>query len=193
MNYQIYYKSQKLNLKFCENISYEISTPANFENLGIDMKKLNYTMNLGIDIFNSSSEFFNDICSTFSTENGTDIIIKDRQKDYYQNVTLCPEKCVYNGFDRVNNKINCDCNNNNIDNNNKKKFGNEVNNLFSNSNLKVLKCLYLNKNYKIFFKNYGNYIFFACEIGEIILFFNILLKGFFPLVKNLKNIKKNIY
>jgi hypothetical protein len=38
--------------------------------------------------------------------------------------------------------------NNNIENNNKKEIKNEINNLFSNSNLKVLKCIYLNKNFK---------------------------------------------
>ena len=114
----------------------EISIPANFENSGIDLNKLNKTLDSGYDIFNIDSEFFNDVCSTFSSENGTDIILKDRQKDYYQNVTLCQEGCVYNGFDRTKNKINCNCNNNK-NNPNNKNIGNEVNNLFSNSNLKV--------------------------------------------------------
>ena len=64
-----------------------------------------------------------------------------------------------------------------------------MNNLFSNSNLKVLKCFYLNKNFKTLLKNYGNYVFIVCEIGEIILAFNVLFKGFFPLMKKLANIQ----
>ena len=130
--------------------------------------------------------------STFSSENGTDIILKDRQKDYYQNVSLCQEGCVYNSFDRTKNKIICNCNNNK-NNPNNKNIGNEVNNLFSNSNLKVLKCFYLNINIKSLLKNYGNYIFLFCEFGEIILAFNVLIKGFFPLMNNLNKIQNNIY
>ena len=42
-------------------------------------------------------------------------------------------------------------------------------------------------------KNYGNFVFVLCEIGEIITFINVLFKGFFPLMKNLKNIQKNLY
>ena len=156
------------------------------------MNKLNSTLNSGIDIFNKSSEFFNDICSTFSSENGTDVPIKDRQNDYYQDISLCQEGCVYNGYDREKNKINCDCNKNNNVDQNEKKFENKVN-LLSNSNLKVLKCFYLNKNFKTLLKNYGNFVFVLCEIGEIITFINLLFKGFFPLMKNLKNIQKIIY
>ena len=195
MRYDIYYKSQKLNITLCENVSLEISSPVDFENAKIDMNKLNSTLEMGIDIFNLSSEFFNDICSTFSSENGTDVPIKDRKNDYYQNVSLCQEGCVYNGFDKENNKINCNCNkkenvNNKTENkNNENKFFK----LISNSNLKVLKCFYLNKSFKTLAKNIGNYVFLVCELGEIFLVLNVLFKGFFPLMKNLKNIQKNLY
>ena len=134
------------------------------------MNKLNHTIDSRYDIFNSSSEFFNDICSTFTSENGTDVIIKDRQKDYYQNISFCLEGCDYNGFDRPKNQIKCQCNYNNNNDKNNKKFGNEINNLFSNSNLNVLKCLYLNNNFTFLLNNYGNSIFLICEIGEIFFF-----------------------
>ena len=105
---------------------------------------------------------------------------------------MCQEGCVYNGFDRDTNKIKCNCNNNNI-NNITDEFNNEVSNLFSNSNLKVLKCFYLNKNIKLLLKNYGNYVFMFCELSEIFLVFYFLFQGFFPLMKNLKYINKHIY
>ena len=193
MDYKIFYKSQKLNLTLCENVSLDITTPINFENAGIDMDKLNKTLDSGYDIFNLNSEFFNDICSTFSTENGTDVPIEDRKKDFYQNISLCQEGCVYNGFDKLTNSINCNCNINNNVNEVNKELGNEMTNLFSNSNLNVLKCFYLNNNYKILLKNYGNYVFLFSEIGEIILFFIFLFQGFFPLMKKIKSIKKFIY
>ena len=106
---------------------------------------------------------------------------------------MCQEGCVYKSFDRTTNKVNCNCNNKNTNENNKKKIKNEINNLFSNSNLKVLKCFYLNKNFKSLLKNYGNYIFLICEIGEIFFAIYVLFKGYFPLIKKLKKIQSNIY
>ena len=189
MNYKIFYNSQNLNLTFCEKIPLKISIPVDFEKLGIDMVKLNRTLDSGYDIFNISSEFFNDICSTFSSENGTDVTLNDRITDYYPNVSLCYEGCQYDGYDRANNKINCVCDDNN--NLNHKQIQNEVNNLFSKSNLKVLKCFYLNKNLKKLLKNYGNYVFLVCEFGEFILFFFVICKNYLPFFKKVVNINEN--
>ena len=37
-------------------------------------------------IYNPSSEFYNDLCFTYTTESGTDIILKDRRNNYiYRN------------------------------------------------------------------------------------------------------------
>ena len=47
--------------------------------------------------------------------------------------------------------------------------------------------------WKKLLKNYGNYVFIFCEIGEIILFIVFLYNGIFPLLKNIKNMRKKIY
>ena len=45
-----------------------------------------------IDIFNSSSGYYNDICYTTSSEYGTDILLKDRQKEFIdKNKIVCQE------------------------------------------------------------------------------------------------------
>ena len=43
--------------------------------------------------------FYNDLCTRFSSKNGTDVILKDRRIDYYPNISLCDDECEYNGID----------------------------------------------------------------------------------------------
>ena len=38
-----------------------------------------------IDLYNINSGYYNDICYTYTTENGTDIVVKDRQIEYVNN------------------------------------------------------------------------------------------------------------
>jgi hypothetical protein len=44
------------------------------------------------------SPFYNDICTPFTNENGNDVLLDDRRKDYYNSdVTLCEENCQFIG------------------------------------------------------------------------------------------------
>ena len=50
----------------------------------IDQINIESAMNLasqGIDIFNASDNFFNDICTPINNNDGKDIILIDRRKD----------------------------------------------------------------------------------------------------------------
>ena len=60
------------------------------------MNKLNKALDSGIDIFNLSSEFFNDVCFAFSSENGTDVTIQDRKKELKNNC-----KCNFNNNNNI--------------------------------------------------------------------------------------------
>ena len=197
IQYKIYNKKgDLLNLSVCENITIDISTPVNLSKTNIDISKLNETINSGIDIFNISSDFFNDICNTFSSSNGTDVPIKDRKKDYFQDISFCEEGCVYGGFNGTNNKVVCNCNvkqNSNNEKINNKEIKNSFTKILSDSNLKVLKCIYLYGIPIKFFKNYGSYIFIFCEISEIILLIYTFYIGYYPLMKFIKLIDINIY
>ena len=42
----------------------------------------------GVDVFNASDGFFNDLCHKYDNKDGIDIIIKDRRTDIYKNVTF---------------------------------------------------------------------------------------------------------
>jgi len=53
-----------------------------------------------IDKFNSSSGYYNDICYTTTTEDGTDILLKDRQKEFISKDNIvCRENCDFSEYD----------------------------------------------------------------------------------------------
>ena len=64
--------------------------------------------NLGIDIFNIQDPFFKDICYHFSISKN-DIILKDRQKDIYQNYSICDIGCKYEHFNIEKMSVSCSC------------------------------------------------------------------------------------
>ena len=58
----------KLNLSVCENSKISINIP--------------YEINGNIDKYNTSSGYFNDICYTSTSNDGTDISLNDRKNEY---------------------------------------------------------------------------------------------------------------
>ena len=58
----------RLNLSICENTKIDIILPV--------------ILNEDVDKLNSSSDYYNDICYTTTSESGTDISLKDRKKEF---------------------------------------------------------------------------------------------------------------
>ena len=115
-NTLILFKFEKLtNISSQKNVQYEILDPINKNKLD-----LNVCFNTTIDIYipveidknnlfkyNSSSEYYNDICSPYTTEDNTDIILKDRIDEYFnKNLSLCEDGCNYN-LDK--DYVKCEC------------------------------------------------------------------------------------
>ena len=88
------------------NISYPININ---HNLDIDLVKAEEDSRKGIDIFNSNDDIFNDICSFYSNISDKNVVITDRRKYIYQNVTLCEKNCIYRGINYTSKLILCDC------------------------------------------------------------------------------------
>ena len=78
-----------VNLSVCKNERIEINYQLDQEK--INQTKVNYYSNLGIDVFDIKSDFFNDLCYPYS-EKGSDIILKDRVSDIYENYSMCEKK-----------------------------------------------------------------------------------------------------
>ena len=70
-----------LDLKECSKNKISIDVPIE---LDPEIEGLyQWLMESGYNLFDSNDTFYNDICSTFTTQNGTDILLYDRRKDIY--------------------------------------------------------------------------------------------------------------
>ena len=101
IEYSIYCKVpgknlEKLNLSVCVNSKLFLSVPVAISD--------------NIDKLNSSSDYYNDKCYKSTSDSGTDISLKDRQKEFVEgNKTVCQEKCDFSDYDEDNQKVNCSC------------------------------------------------------------------------------------
>ena len=173
----------KLNLSVCENSKIIISIPINLiEN---------------IDIFNSSSGYYNDICYTTTSEDGTDITLNDRKSNYIdKNMSICQDGCEFSLYDKKKQKAGCSCNVKESSSTiadmkiNKDKLIKNFKDIKNIINLNILVC-YKNllKKESIIY-NVGCYILLSIIIFHIISIFVFYLSEF-NLIKN--KIKKIIF
>ena len=86
-----------INLDYCENISslYYIPVSINENNLFLH---------------DPSSDYYNDECNKFTSENGTDVTMYDRKNDYNENhLSLCEANCTFKGYSSNTSKAECEC------------------------------------------------------------------------------------
>ena len=190
VEYEVYDNNyKKLNLSLCENEIIKISSPIIDKNL----IKFEYGKELkekGIDIYNSSDEYFNDYCNNQDINIGTDIPIKDRKKDIFVNISLCEDGCIYDGINYETELINCKCDKSILNNNKDEEEVNKGNKIMEKIskkiNLKIFSC------YKYIFdlKNLkGNYGFlYSSSVFVVLNIFTIL-----HFTKTFSLITKKIY
>ena len=158
VEYEVYYPLLPynltiLNLSVCKDIKIDISIP--------------FVIPKGqIKKYNKSSELYNSICYTSTSEHGTDEPYKDRQDNYKKNNSLkvCEEDCDFSEYD-YNNKIAlCSCFTKiklpaisaiKID---KEKMFYNFKNINNIANFKMLECINLFFDKKNIFKNSSNYM-----------------------------------
>jgi len=179
----------KLDLSLCNNTRFRVDISVN-----IDEENL-YK-------YDQYSNYYNDICFTYTSENGTDVILVDRRKEFIQNnMSLCERNCDYKGYDMDSKNAKCICEivveNSNSDtvseseSDDDENFFNNFINITSISNIEVLKC-YKNiftKNGLI--KNYGNYIILSIILIYIISLLYFIFKGYNNFIDKINIIIKN--
>ena len=148
----------KINTELCSNFIAKFPVNTNY----VDLKEYYKFKNLiGVDIFNKTESFFNNICYTYSSNNSTDITLTARNK-MFSKLSKCTKDCNYLGIDEHGYSI-CNC----------KSEPNNVQSIFESSlldsinkvNLNILKCYnFVFKSDKIF-KNIG----FLIELGLLLL------------------------
>ena len=186
-------------------IDYDVYSPL----FGTNLKKLNLTVcgNNKISIFlpikidenldklNTSSGYYNDICYTTTSEDGTDITLKDRKKDFVDtNKTVCQEDCEFSKYNTEEMKVECSCNVKESSssiadmNINKAQLLENFKAIKNIANLNILVC------YKKLFKKDGIINNIGCYIMSGIIFFHLITiivfyaKGFILLKKKINKL-----
>ena len=176
----------KLNLTVCNNSKISIYLP------------IEITGNL--DKYNSSSGYYNDICYVTTSEDGTDISLKDRQKNFIaEDKIVCQENCEFINYNSEKLRAECSCNvkeasssfgDMNID---KAKLLDNFINIKNIVNFNFLVC-YKNLFCKIGIENnIGSYIILSIIFFHIITLILFYAKQFQSLKKKINNISNFIF
>ena len=103
VEYEVYHQRENggnlalLDISECENTRINIILPI----------KINKNE---IDKYNISSDYYNDICNSYTTEDWTDLSLKDRQKEYLdKNINICEEGCYFSEYYFNLEKAVCSC------------------------------------------------------------------------------------
>ena len=193
IDYEIYHpiNKSKLNLEDCKDIKLNIP-------VSIDEEK--------IFIYEPKSEFYTDNCFPYTTENGTDIIITDRKKEFKEkNLSLCENNCEYTGYDINTKKSSCECNvKNKMESIN--EIMNKSNLLFNNfsneedisnnipSNMETMKCTKTLFSKEGIMNNISSYIIFiiiAHFLLTLILFMKCGISSLESDIEDILDSKKN--
>ena len=181
----------KLNLSLCDNTTVIYNIPV-------------YIKENELEKYNTSSDYYNDECSVYTTEDGTDIIITDRKQEYNDNnMFLCESNCEYTEYNTTTKKSVCNCEvKSKIYSiseiiNNKEEISQSFNisstSSNSGSNLNLMKCVdTLFSKYGLL-KNLEFYILIVMAVlytGSGILFYRM---GYPILENDIKEIVDNIY
>ena len=158
VQYEVYNPVNKslLNLNICDSIT--VNTPVNISN---EMEEIyNSLSESGYNLFDSEDDFYQDICSTYTTANGTDMLLSDRKKDIYsttEDKSLCQTGCELESYNSTTKKAKCNCEvsttssvNSDLDIDSlftKETIKSSFYETLASSNFRVLQC------YKIVFSN----------------------------------------
>ena len=191
--YELYYPINetnknlvKLDLSKCNGCKIDITIPLK--------EKID-----NLDKYNKSSGYYNDICYTTDSENNTDIILSDRNKEYVDNnMSICEINCEFKFYNSEENKAVCSCEiKTQIPSMKDIKLDKElllqsfidINNFM---NIKILFCYKTIFKLKNLLKNYGFLIFSALIIISIICLFLFYCKNYKKLIFKFKKLSSAI-
>ena len=175
-----------INLDICSNSPISVNVPVTLdENTKSIYDSLTHA---GYNLFDLNDSFYNDVCTTYTSEDGTDLTLNDRKNLIYNNnanISMCQNGCTFQFYNLTTKKAKCDCSVQKLEiitDTTKINFDKNVlvNSFFStlkNSNFLILKC------YKLVFSkegqtyNIGSYMMSAITFIFIILMLIYLING----------------
>ena len=188
-----------ISLDACEDVPITINVPVNLDQ---STKSVYDSLSKsGYNLFDLNDEFYKDICSPYTTENGTDLTLADRKNLIYDingDITLCQQGCTLHTYNLTTKKSQCDCfvqTSETITNINEINFKdsnikNEFYDTLKNSNFRVLKCFKLILSIKGQINNIGSYImsglFFIFILSLLVYIFKENYKLNYFLIKTIQ-------
>ena len=189
ISYEIFHpeNKSKLDLNYCKDILIELNIP-----VSIDEDNLFK--------YDPNSEYYTDECFPSTSDNGTDIIINDRQNEFVNNnLSLCQNNCSFTGYEQETKKALCDCEvktkinliSEIIDDNN--KLSNSFNSTDSSdtsgtSNVVTMKCVYTLFTKEGLKSNIGSYLFILIIVIFIVSSIFFYKVGYVLLENDIKTI-----
>ena len=163
-------RGNPLDLSVCDDVGVNVSVPIK-ESSEVNITKMSELTDEGINIFNKSDPFFNDICVPYDSDDSAGLPFSKR-KDLYMSSTVCSIGCELVSIDNTTNKANCKCGIKDA-----KATANQLKDKFSdtilNSNFFVVKCVNSVFNINNIKKNQGFFTFaglFGCQLINILYF-----------------------
>ena len=99
IQYEVYppNSDQKLDLSICDETTIDIYVP--IESDEKTQKLYESLKEQGYDLFDKNDKFYTDICTPYTSPDGTDVILSDRLSDIYDNNKLqCQNNCEYSSY-----------------------------------------------------------------------------------------------
>ena len=194
VQYEVYDPNtlKKLDLNECNEVKIVVSVPVNLDSETISL--YDSMSESGYNLFDSEDDFYNDICSTYTSANGTDMTLADRKKEIYSmsgNVSMCQTGCLFESYNKTTKKAKCNCDaQNESTQTDMTKIDFESNSIkdsflstLTNSNFYVLKCYKLALKFSNFIKNKGRMIMSVILVTFVVFLFIHFIKD----RKTLKN------
>ena len=189
LEYELYHPItyQKLNLSICQNTNVGMVINTKMDDDLADT--LGNIMEQGYDPFDINDKFYREICTPYDSENGTDVLLDDREEYYYSslNTIVCPDGCGTSSYSLDTRYLKCDCpvDEDDITLDIKHMSGENVEQSFKstlkNSNWKVMICYNLVFDKDVFAHNAGSIlclIFFIIYVGFFVYY---IFEGITPL------------
>ena len=165
IGYEVYHpiNNLQLNLSYCKNEKANLNIP-----VSINEDKLFK--------HNPTSDYYTDKCKSYTTDNGTDILIIDRKNEFINNnMSLCENNCSFDGYNSETKQVICKCEIKNkqiviseVDNE-RNILSNDFKNDNNSSNMFTIKCYYALFTIDGISQNYESYILIFIIITFIIL------------------------
>ena len=188
-------------------IGYNVFHPKNKTKLDLTYCKdsiINFDIPVSIDEnelikYDPNSEYYTNECYSYTTDNGTDIILDDRQYEYNNNnLSLCENKCSFSELDMGSKKVECNCNittkefiiSEVLKDENILSTYNFINKSPS-LNVFTMKCIYTLFSEEGLKSNIGNYIMILITIIFLILIILFYKVGYELLLEDIQRLIQN--